>query len=68
MEAILPEVPPETLAWRKRTGNDRFDEMWEGVLHMTPAPGVRTRALSGSWKRGCGQIGRAGREVPYITM
>jgi Uma2 family endonuclease len=34
----MPEIPPQTLAWRKQTGNDKFDEMWEGVLHMTPAP------------------------------
>lgn len=38
MKAVIAEIPPETLAWRKRTGNDKFDEMWEGVLHMTPAP------------------------------
>ncbi len=32
------EVTPETLAHRKLTGVDRWDEMWEGELHMTPAP------------------------------
>jgi Uma2 family endonuclease len=40
MKAIMAEIPPETLAWRKQTGNDRFDEMWEGVLHMAPAPSL----------------------------
>jgi len=29
---------PELLRFRERTGADRFDEMWEGVLHMTPSP------------------------------
>jgi Uma2 family endonuclease len=38
MRAVMPEVPPEILAWRKRTGADMWDEMWEGVLHMAPAP------------------------------
>ena len=38
MKAIIAEIPPETLEWRKRIGNDKFDEMWKGVLHMTPAP------------------------------
>ena len=38
MKTDIPDVPPETLAWRKRVGIDKFDEMWEGVLHMTPAP------------------------------
>lgn len=40
MKAVIAEIPPQTLAWRKRTGNDRFDEMWEGVLHMAPAPSL----------------------------
>ena len=38
MRAVIPEVPPDILAWRKRTGSDMWDEMWEGVLHMAPMP------------------------------
>ncbi len=38
MKAVMPCVPPDILAWRKQTGADRWDEMWEGVLHMVPAP------------------------------
>lgn len=38
MRAVLLEVTPEELAHRKLTGADRHDEMWEGVLHMAPAP------------------------------
>lgn len=38
MKAVMSEVPPDILAWRKRTGADRWDEMWEGVLHMPPMP------------------------------
>lgn len=38
MRAVMPVVPPHILAWRKETGADRWDEMWEGVLHMPPAP------------------------------
>ena len=38
MRAVIPEVPPDILAWRKRTGADMWDEMWEGVLHMAPIP------------------------------
>ena len=38
MRAVMPEVPPDILAWRKRTGADTWDEMWEGVLHMAPVP------------------------------
>lgn len=39
MEAVL--VPPlleQLIAERRRLGHDRFDEMWEGVLHMVPPP------------------------------
>lgn len=32
------EVPEGLLAERARLGHDRFDEMWEGVLHMVPPP------------------------------
>jgi Uma2 family endonuclease len=32
------EVDPALLEQRRRLGLDRWDEMWEGVLHMTPAP------------------------------
>jgi Uma2 family endonuclease len=38
MRAILLEVPESLLAERRRLGHDRWDEMWEGVLHMVPAP------------------------------
>jgi Uma2 family endonuclease len=29
---------PHLLAERRRMGGDRWDEVWEGVLHMAPAP------------------------------
>ena len=29
---------PEALRLRERTGADRLDEMWEGVLHTAPSP------------------------------
>ena len=38
MKAVMSEVPADLLAWRKRTGADRWDEMWQGVLHMPPMP------------------------------
>ena len=38
MKAVMPSVPPEILRWRAETGADRRDEMWEGVLHMSPMP------------------------------
>jgi Uma2 family endonuclease len=38
MKAVMSQVPEDILTWRRRTGADRWDEMWEGVLHMTPSP------------------------------
>lgn len=45
MKAVIPEVPEHILDERKRTGADRWDEMWEGVLHMAAAPNKRHTRL-----------------------
>ena len=37
MKGLILRVPEEELARRRLTGIDRYDEMWEGVLHMAPA-------------------------------
>ncbi|HEX3693184.1 MAG TPA: Uma2 family endonuclease [Solirubrobacteraceae bacterium] len=36
---------------RKRSGLDRFDEIWEGVLHMVPAPSGPHGVLE--WQLAC---------------
>ncbi|HEY7427862.1 MAG TPA: Uma2 family endonuclease [Gemmataceae bacterium] len=38
MKAVMPSILPDIQAMRKCTGADRWDEMWEGVLHMPPMP------------------------------
>ncbi|MFV1968689.1 MAG: Uma2 family endonuclease [Pirellulaceae bacterium] len=38
MRGVMYEVPQHVLDWRKETGADRFDEMWDGVVHMNPVP------------------------------
>jgi uncharacterized protein YaiE (UPF0345 family) len=38
MKAVMANVPEHILEWRRRTGADRWDEMWAGVLHMAPSP------------------------------
>jgi Uma2 family endonuclease len=38
MKAVMWTVPPDLLAWRKKTGAEQWDEMWDGVLHMNPSP------------------------------
>jgi hypothetical protein len=48
VRTLLPDSPPaeiaELLERRKRFGQDRKDEVWEGVLHMVPAPSHRHAA------------------------
>jgi Uma2 family endonuclease len=42
MRTLLSDPPPaevqEALERRRRSGADRHDEVWEGVLHMMPTP------------------------------
>lgn len=42
MPTLVLDPPPvelqAVLERRRRWGSDRHDEVWEGVLHMTPAP------------------------------
>jgi len=38
MKAVMWTVPPDLLAWRKTTGAEQWDEMWDGVLHINPSP------------------------------
>jgi len=48
MRAVMREVPPHILEWRRRTGADQWDEMWDGVLHIRPAPNREHQDLQGS--------------------
>ena len=46
---VKDPAPPEfeaLLARRRSLGQDRFDEVWEGVLHMNPAPTYEHQRLS----------------------
>lgn len=47
MKAVLWDVSPGDLARRRRLGLDRWDEMWEGVLHMAPAPADEHQRIVG---------------------
>ncbi len=47
MKAIMPEINPQVLEHRKRIGIDKWDEMWEGVLHMPPSPNWNHQAFQG---------------------
>jgi Uma2 family endonuclease len=45
VKAVLLEISPAVLARRKQTGEDRWDELWEGVLHLSPAPGYEHQRI-----------------------
>jgi Uma2 family endonuclease len=47
MKAVMPVALPDVLLCRKKTGADQWDEMWEGVLHMPPAPRNEHQHLGG---------------------
>lgn len=48
MKAVMPSLLPDVQALRKKTGADQWDEMWDGVLHMPPAPNCDHQDLEGS--------------------
>ncbi|HXE80525.1 MAG TPA: hypothetical protein VNK41_07220 [Vicinamibacterales bacterium] len=45
MRAVI-RIREEELAGRRK-GLDIFDEMWDGVLHMTPAPSIGHQRIVG---------------------
>jgi hypothetical protein len=47
MKAVIPEIHPKVLEHRKRIGIDKWDEMWEGVLHMPPSPNRTHQGFQG---------------------
>lgn len=47
MKAVVLELPEHWLAERERTPESHRDEMWEGVLHMAPAPNITHQNFGG---------------------
>jgi Uma2 family endonuclease len=45
MKGIMANVPGQLVEQRRRSGTDRWDEMWDGVLHMPPTPNRRQQEL-----------------------
>jgi Uma2 family endonuclease len=48
MKAVMADVPQHILDWRRHTGDDQWDEMWEGVLHMAPSPNREHQDIEGA--------------------
>jgi Uma2 family endonuclease len=71
MKAVMAEVPQHVLAWRAETGADRWDEMWEGVLHMPPMPNRDHQDLEWSletWLRAHWAIPRGNKVYHQINV
>ncbi len=66
MKAVVLDVAEAVLAQRRRDGLDRFDEMWEGVLHMVPAPSSRHQAFSGRLFRALAPLAEAAGLAPFF--
>jgi Uma2 family endonuclease len=56
MKGVVLHVSEEELAHRRLTGIDRFDEMWEGVLHMAPAPAYEHQRIVSALDRFLGRL------------
>ena len=48
MRALFLDVPDSLLDERRRLGLDRFDELWEGVLHVVPPPSKDHQNIMGT--------------------
>jgi len=51
MRAVVLEMPPQWIEERRRLGHDIRDEVWDGVLHMVPQPGLIHQLLAGDLER-----------------
>jgi Uma2 family endonuclease len=59
-----PAEIEELLARRRELGTDRWDEVWEGVLHMIPPPSHKHQLLASRLHRLLGPLGdEAGLEL-----
>jgi Uma2 family endonuclease len=47
MRAVVLSVSREEIRERRARGADRWDELWEGELHMVPPPGWHHQSLVG---------------------
>lgn len=51
MRVLVLRPDPAWLEERRRLGHDRFDEVWDGVLHVVPSPTVDHQRFEGALER-----------------
>jgi len=47
MRAVIVAMPEHWVEERRRTGADKRDEVWDGVLHVPPEPSVEHQRVEG---------------------
>ncbi len=68
VRAVLLEVPQSMIDERRRSGADRWDEMWEGELHMSPPPSFAHNRMGRCLVTGLDAVAAVhGLEVTYET-
>ncbi len=68
MRVVMLDAPESLLAERRKLGHDRFDEMWEGELHMVPPPSAGHQDLGSALVAAWRPLGVAlGLRVTYET-
>jgi len=65
VRAVMLDVPQALLDERRARGADRWDEMWEGELHMVPPPSVEHQRLGAELFLILGPLAKARGLVPF---
>lgn len=70
MATLVLDPPPAELRAllerRRRDGLDRFDEVWEGVLHMIPAPSLEHARITNQLMEMLSPAARAAGLIPAM--
>lgn len=66
LDSSLPEIEA-LLESRRISGIDRSDEMWDGVLHLSPQSGFRHARLSQQLAEILGPLARSAGLVPAVA-
>lgn len=71
MPTLIPDPPPAEiealLERRRRLGLDRHDEVWQGVLHMSPERSLAHADIASQLAELLGPLARAAGLVPAIS-
>ena len=66
LDSSLPEIEA-LLEARRISGQDRSDEMWDGVLHLSPHSNVRHARLSQQLAELLGPLARSAGLIPAVA-